>query len=223
MSIQTTSLEARDSLEPRRIKSGQKFSRLTALSFRRVRNSNPAWECICDCGKKHTVVEWNLLHGFVKSCGCLNKETSAKNGRNSAKHNMTATKAWSVWKNMHERCNSRNHKSWMYYGGRGIKVCERWKEFIPFFQDMGHPHPGMTLDRINTDGDYSPENCRWATYKQQARNRRSTILITAFGESKSAPDWADDSRCSVILPVLGDRIRNGWNPETAITKPSRLA
>ncbi len=106
-----------------------------------------------------------------------------------AKHDIK-TKTYSVWRSMRNRCERPNNKQYHYYGGRGIKVCERWAAFANFLQDMGEKPQGLTLDRIDNNGPYAPENCRWATPSEQAINRRSTIFITAHGMTKCLSAWS---------------------------------
>lgn len=120
------------------------------------------------------------------------------------------------------RCYDEESEAYPRYGGRGIKVCNRWiASFANFIADMGtRPGVGYSLDRIDNDGDYTPENCRWATAKEQQRNRRDNHLLTAFGETKPLAAWVEDARCAVSRDVLKDRIKRGWGEEKAMTTPA---
>lgn len=122
------------------------------------------------------------------------------------------------WADMMRRCYNPKAQKFRHWGGRGIRVCERWHEFKNFLGDMGEAPHGLTLDRIDNNGDYEPDNCRWATYKQQLRNRRTNRLITAGGVTKTLAEWAVD--LGVSETCIWHRLRVGWEPEVAVSKPS---
>lgn len=140
------------------------------------------WLCRCDCGTERIVLRSNLTHGRAKlrSCGCLRREHGAQLGKRFGKINTIhghaprgkpATPIYKTWINMRQRCYDANNKAFRYYGGRGISVCERWSKFENFLSDMGPKPEGLTIDRIDTEGHYTPSNCRWATRQQQSANR----------------------------------------------------
>jgi len=125
-----------------------------------------------------------------------------------------------TWGGMIARCYSPKSINYSLYGGRGIRVCKRWREsYEAFVEDVGPRPTGMTIDRIDNDGDYGPGNVRWATKKEQSRNRRNNRLITAFGETKSSVEWVEDLRCKVGRTTFEERIKRGWNTDRALSEP----
>jgi hypothetical protein len=176
------------------------------------------WECLCECGNTKIVSQSNLRSGAVLSCGCLQKERAALAKKT---HGSSGTSTYETWCSMKKRCSNKASKDWAQYGGRGIAVCSRWQDFALFLTDMGDKPANMTLDRINPDGNYEPENCRWATIIEQARNKRTNVKITAFGKTKTLPEWSEEM--GIHYKCLAKRIRSGWPPEKALTLPSRAA
>lgn len=147
---------------------GERFNRLVVIE--KVEKKYGKWivKVKCDCGSIKKVYLYDIQRGKVKSCGCLNQELRIKR---ATSHGMKGTKIYTTWKNIRNRCHNKNNPQYHNYGGRGIKICERWNNFQNFYDDMGDIPEGKSIDRIDNDGDYSPDNCKWSTYQEQAENK----------------------------------------------------
>lgn len=189
---------------------GQRFGKLVVLR-REPNNANNkvVWRCQCDCGKQTVVIGSRLYTGKTKSCGCLIRETTIER---STKHNYYHTHLYSTRLNMLDRCNNPKNKTYSYYGGRGIKVCSEWmnkdtgvQSFCEWALNNGYQE-GLTIDRIDTNGDYSPDNCRWVTMAKQCLNRRTRANKTGFsGVSKTA--WS--GRYTATIQIDGKQVNLG--------------
>lgn len=144
----------------------------------------------------------------------------AERNRQRAKHGMTGTFTFKTWDSMRQRCRNPDNKDFANYGGRGISVCDRWNEFQTFLADMGERPSGMTLDRIDVNGNYEPSNCRWATPKAQSRNKRNNVVVEFDGQQMTVAEWAE--KTGIERKTLEYRIRAGWRPERALTTPSLI-
>jgi hypothetical protein len=133
-------------------------------------------------------------------------------------HGMSKTGIHKIWKSMRSRCDKPNDVAYNNYGGRGIRVCERWQKFINFFNDMGHKPVGKSIDRIDNNGDYSPENCHWVTQKEQCRNMRKNKMLKFNGETKCLSEWAEVTGFN--KSTIAYRLNHGWSVEKALTQPS---
>lgn len=201
---------------------GQTFGRLTALSragSRQWRQGKVAtWNVACECGATTVVAGVSLRKGITNSCGCLAAETCRTSSRT---HGRSKSRVYRVWIGMRNRCENPSFPKFHQYGGRGVRVCERWHTFENFIADMGDPPTDRhTIDRIDSNGNYEPGNCRWATTYEQARNTSQNHWITHNGERLCLRDWA--ARAGMTSQALGSRLRLGWNMERALSEPVRF-
>lgn len=199
---------------------GIRFARLVALRpSGSSRAGGVSWLCRCDCGAEITCSGKNLRSGNTKSCGCLNSQKVSERNQSKTTHGMTNTATFTVWVNMKQRCTNPKHNSYHRYGGRGIKVCERWMHsFENFLADMGErPFPDAEIDRKDNDGGYEPDNCRWVTSEQNKNNRAVSRKITFDGKTQTISQWAQEIGCS--RQALRHRIENGWSAHDALTTP----
>lgn len=198
--------------------SGQKFGRLTVIEIdlektKSKPNAATHWRCKCQCGIEKTVRSDHLTQGRIKSCGCL--EIEARHWSRGLEHGMSHTKFHCVWTAMKNRCKDKTFK---YYGGRGISVCDRWQDFNNFYDDMYTTYkPGLTIDRKDVNGNYEPDNCRWATRKEQQRNLRSNHREMYRGECLTLAELAE--KYNVKGSQLYKRLNAGWSIEEAIEIP----
>lgn len=201
---------------------GQKFGRLTVIEKVKGKILKSGYEqqtykCICDCGNETVVSYSALMSGNTTSCGCYFKEALIK--RNTT-HGKSHTKLYDVWKEMRYRCLKPSDKSYKYYGQKGIKICEEWdndyQKFYDWAIESGY-EDGLEIDRIDSDGDYCPENCRWFTRKQQMNNVSNNRIITINGVSKTLSQWCEFLGANYKL--AGERILRGWDSVSALTAP----
>lgn len=199
---------------------GQRFGRWLVLSraSRPVGKSRGAyWNCQCTCGTERPVFGRNLRNGESGGCGC-GRPARAK--LRSTTHGQSETTTYSIWRTFRQRCNNPKNDHYNSYGGRGISVCDRWnasRGFANFLTDMGErPSQSHTLDRINNDGNYEPGNCRWATKREQHRNRRNTIRLQVAGEELCATDVAQ--LCAIHQNTVVRCIRLGLSGDEIVSK-----
>lgn len=189
---------------------GQTFSRLTVL--RRADSDtkgNHFWECKCECGVVKTLRGSNLKNGQVQSCGCLATDTHTKHG---SANRGEKTPEYKIWAGMNNRINNPKNPAYKHYGGRGLTLAPRWSDFQSFLEDMGlRPSPQHSVDRVDNNLGYSPENCRWATREEQGRNRRNNHLMEYRGESKTVVEWSEAS--GIPYRTILSRLRLGYTPE----------
>lgn len=195
---------------------GERFGRLTVL---RLIDRDRKWndhvlEVQCDCGVVTRKRIKSMRGGHTSSCGCLASEVLVKR---NATHGLSKAnrREYRSWKDMRARCNNPNNSDYADYGGRGIAVCGRWDDFAAFLEDMGDRPMGATLDRIDVNGNYEPNNCRWASHKQQANNKRSNHLIEIDGESRTLQAWCD--HYGIEPSKVRYRLSVGLSPKEALT------
>lgn len=197
--------------------SGKKFGRLTVIERVESKNKNTKWHCVCECGKHATVFGVDLKSGKTQSCGCIHsKQLAARN----YKHGLSDSRLMAIWRGMKDRCNNPCSHFYFNYGGRGITVCDEWQNDFQAFHAWAMSHgyaEGLTIERIDNDKGYSPDNCRWATRKEQNYNKRSNHLITFDGKTQTITQWADEKnikRCTLQM-----RLKRGWTIEKALNTP----
>lgn len=173
---------------------GKRFGRLVVLERSGSdKQRNIVWKCQCDCGNIHYVKGALLKRGAVTSCGCKQKEACMHVVELGTKHGLSHHPLYQIWKSMRKRCNCKTEKSYPNYGGRGITICSEWDDYAVFHKwalDNGW-HKGVSIDRIDNDKGYSPENCRMATNKMQMRNRRKTVYLEYNGEKRPLSEWCE--------------------------------
>jgi len=197
------------------ITAGRRYGRLTIQTEAKRDGKCRAMLCLCDCGSMATVRLIRLTSGKTRSCGCLALELTKKR---ATKHGQTKDgkfgTTYQIWNGMVQRCTNPNVKAFPNYGGRGIKVCDRWREFSNFLADMGERPQGMTLDRVNNNGDYTLENCRWASRKTQARNSRRARLVTLNGQTLCVSEWSEIT--GIAQSAIIARLNRGWSASRAL-------
>lgn len=201
---------------------GKKFGRLTVL--KRVNNQkgkDTVWLCRCDCGNLTEVTSGHLKDGHTKSCGCFGRERTSETFKT---HGMSDTRLYRIYKKMYRRCYRPQTKWYENYGGRGITICPEWlgehgfESFAKWAFENGYAD-NLSIDRIDNDKGYSPDNCRWATAKEQANNTRSTVFLTYNGETKPVSEWSEIT--GIRQDTLTMRKRSGWTDEEIIETPLR--
>lgn len=199
---------------------GSIYGRLTVIGWKGILNKNSIWICRCKCGNECDVYGCHLKTGATTSCGCFAKETISKISRTHGMSGENGHPLYKIWKAMIQRCYNKNVIGFSNYGGRGIIVCERWRNSFPnFLQDMGNrPSENYSLERIDNKSNYCPENCKWATRLEQANNKRNNVWCYYKGEYKTISQWG---RILGFNPKdLYAKIASGVSLEDALSKGS---
>lgn len=200
------------------IKPGSVYGRLTVL--RRI--DELQWLCQCECGKQKAIYRMNLRRGASRSCGCLSSEmTAARSYKHGAAKRGKLTPEYRIWRGMKTRCTNPNEISYRYYGQRGVTICKRWRSFNAFLADMGpRPSKKYSIERIDNEGPYSPENCKWALPLEQGCNKRNNHLLSHAGLTLTLSQW---SRHVGLKPgTLYARItKQHWPPSRALQPLNR--
>lgn len=204
---------------------GQKFGRLTIVedSKKRDKHGGVIWKCQCTCGEVVFIRSRSLIKGHTRSCGCFSRQRASEvTTERMTSHGKSYDPIHYIWDTMKSRCYNSKNLSYPRYGGRGIKVCDRWlNSFENFYEDMGDPPKGMSIERIDNSGDYSPENCRWATAAEQARNRRSNRLVTLGKKTMLLIEWQE--QLGVSRSTYYSRLKRGLSIEEALLTPINLS
>ena len=201
---------------------GQKYNRLTVLGLDENNSTQSTkWLCRCDCGRIVSVAGNNLKNGHTKSCGCLNSELVTLRNKAKATHGDTNTPLYRIWTSMWGRCTNISCDSYQRYGGRGVKVCKEWEDYAQFRDwalSIGYDYdPQWTIDRIDPDGDYCAENCRFLTRQQQNATSRHAVRVEYNGETKCLKEWAREYGIPYLTFYY--RYKNGWSIERALNTP----
>lgn len=198
--------------------SGQRFGKLIAISETSLRANSGAviWSCVCECGNSKNVTSTGLKNGSTQSCGCLFLQVAAEKGRAKFIHGMTNTSTYRSWCGAKSRCTNPKNAKFHAYGGRGISICKRWADsFEAFLEDMGPtPAKGMSLERLDVNGNYEPGNCCWATQREQQNNRRNNVIISLNGESLTMAEYC--RKHSLNSDKVHQRLKRGYSVERAV-------
>lgn len=198
---------------------GLRFMYLLVLEYAgKNKDGRAKWLCKCDCGNYHTTLGKYLLNGDTTSCGCRRARILRETTERQTTHHMTGTRLYQIWSGIRGRCNNPNEECYPNYGGRGIKICDEWNSnFTTFYEwaiNNGYKE-NLTIDRIDNNGDYNPNNCRWVDLKTQANNTRRNHYLTYKGETKSLAEWAEIKK--INYSTLRARINTyHWSVEKAL-------
>lgn len=205
---------------------GRVFGRLTVKSLDHIGiRGRTYWLCKCSCGKSCIKAAGTLLNQGTSSCGCLNRQITAERNRQNAKHHASYSRLYHIWTGMKQRCTNPRHKAYSNYGGRGISVCAEWLDFTSFQSwalENGY-NDSASIDRIDNDGAYTPQNCRWVSSEVQANNRRSNHMVEYGGKSMTLAEFCKENSSETLsASAIRQRIKNGHTPAEAISKPARI-
>ena len=199
---------------------GEEYGRLTVLSFDGVRKGHYYWKCVCECGNEVVVDGGMLRSGNTKSCGCYQRERTSSANKT---HGDTGERLFGIWMGMKDRCYNANCPGYRYYGGKGVTVFDGWRYDYPAFKSWSYANgyaDSLTIDRIDVNGSYCPDNCRWITLKEQQNNKTVNHLVIYHGKSRTVSEWSDI--VGIDYKTLYQRLfKYHWDVESAFTKPVR--
>ena len=196
---------------------GKRFGKLVVESYAELRGNSSYYNCICDCGNHKVIRGKSLVRGDSTSCGCKRAEVARAK---ATTHGMTNTTLFHIWSTMKQRCYYKKKDGYAHYGGRGITVCDEWKnDFMTFYNwAMSNGYSDdLSIDRIDVNGNYEPSNCRWATIEEQSNNKRYSHYITYQNETLTIAQWS--KRLGLPDNIISHRIKSGWSVEEALTTP----
>ena len=194
----------------------RRFGRLKVIEYAGSVNEHTTWKCECDCGNEKVISENSLVNGNCKSCGCLQREMARAM---MTKHGLRKHPLYRIWHHMKSRCCTKTDPKYPAYGARGITVCSEWKsDFLSFYQwsiANGYKE-NLSIDRINNNKGYSPDNCRWADNITQSNNRRNNHLLEMGGKTMTIAEWSRQT--GINQKTIATRLSRGWSAERALTK-----
>lgn len=202
----------------------RRFGRFVALKFVEVKNESARWLCLCDCGVEKVVLGSALRSGHTRSCGCLHRKIVAEQGAARRRtHGLSKIPEYRTWCSIKARCYNPKHRVYKYYGGKGIVMCETWvQSFEKFFADMGlKPTPKHSIERKNSKLNYTPDNCIWATQKEQVNNTCANVVLEWRGIRLNLTQWSE--KTGISFAALHHRHRRNWDVERLLTTPVRGA
>lgn len=197
---------------------GQRFGNLVVIE--KIDDKRTRYKCECDCGNIVSVNGYNLRHGIANPCSCSQRFQSGENNA-TYKHGGTGTRLYGIWQGMLNRCRNPKVERYNHYGGKGVVVCDEWKDFSTFrgWAISNGYKDTLSIDRVDANGDYCPSNCRWADDKAQANNKTSNHIIEVNGESHNISEWS--AITGINKGTIQSRLRRGWPPERAVSEPVR--
>jgi len=197
---------------------GEVFGKLKVLRLEKIERGNYFWLCRCDCGNTTITRTGNLNNGMTKSCGCIHKDQLKERNKS---HGLAKTPIYNVWSSMKARCNNSNDASYKNYGGRGIAICDKWRTFEGFYEDMGNSYKkGLTIERINVNGNYCLDNCCWADTITQGNNTRRNRFLTIDGITDTMSNLC--RRYGLPVTTVKRRLERGWDVEKTFKTPKKF-
>lgn len=199
---------------------GKRFERLLVTGYAgKDKGNHSKWLCRCDCGREKIITGYNLKSGAIKSCGCLRREIA---GNLNKTHDGSNSRLYSIYRNMISRTENPKASAYDVYGGRGISICQEWRNDFAAFQKWALANgyrDDLSIDRIENDKGYFPDNCRWIKMNAQFNNRRNNLLLTYKGETKTVAEWA--RHLAIKRRTLYSRLNAGWSVEQALSTPTK--